>query len=60
MGVPGYFQWVSRRYPWVVKKIRPNAPKRHINCLYIDVNAICYEYTKDEVNFNYLLNPKSL
>ncbi|EAR99904.2 XRN 5'-3' exonuclease amine-terminal protein (macronuclear) [Tetrahymena thermophila SB210] len=60
MGVPGYFSWIHRKYPYQVRKVRRNGRKKHIDCLYIDVNGICYQYARDEHQYNYLLKPKSL
>lgn len=60
MGVPGYFAWLNRRYPWVVRKMKNNGNRKHIDCLYIDVNGICYQYARDESHFNYILHPKTL
>jgi len=58
MGVPGYFSWIRRKYPWLVKKVKSKGSKKPVDCLYIDVNGICYQYARDEHNYHYLLKPK--
>ncbi|EGR28676.1 hypothetical protein IMG5_170600 [Ichthyophthirius multifiliis] len=59
MGVPGYFGWICRRYPFCIRKIYQSGKKKYVDCLYIDVNSFCYQYIKDDLN-QYLLNPQSL
>ena len=59
MGIPSFFNWLSKKYPSIVTEIRGNNEnekvKHHFDHLYIDINGIIHNCSHSE----YKRNPKN-
>ncbi|EGR32559.1 hypothetical protein IMG5_077960 [Ichthyophthirius multifiliis] len=48
MGVPGFYSWLSRRYPLIVNQLNSKLDVPYIDCFYLDMNGLIYKCTKEE------------
>ena len=46
MGVPLFYSWLLKRYPYIKQESNSNIP--YIDCLYMDLNCIIYKCVRDE------------
>jgi 5'-3' exonuclease len=57
MGVPGFFKWLSLRYPHIVETVQ-KAPRNKTDFLYLDINALFHVAIRNKASKKKPLTPR--